>query len=274
MIKTGRQPKTAVGMILLCLALSTFGEATEQGWRTLDGESRDPGRAERLIRDLMGPYSVNALAAAVIQDGRIIFICHAGHIDENRLVKVGDQTVFRAASMGKPVFAYLVARLADEGLFDLDRPIERILGKPLDSFPGYRDLAGDGRQKLLTPRLLLSHQSGFPNWRRMTQDRLAFLSGPGDRFGYSGKGYRLLQFVLETITGEKLDRLARQKVFLPLGMEQSSFLWETRFDGRFAVQLDTGLVLLTACGEKIGIAAKVSRVLIGDRYSPFSWMGY
>jgi len=368
---------------ILAGAPGAFG----QEWRTLSGESRNSREAFQKIADLMPSYSVSALAAAVIQDGKIVFICHSGQFDRPRGVRVDEKTVFRAASLSKPVFAYLTLRLADEGRIGLDRPLEQILGKPLESFPDYRDLSADARQKRLTPRLLLSHQGGLPNWRRMTQNRLIFLADPGQRFGYSGEGYYLMQFVLETLTGVPLDRLARKYVFLPLGLEETSYLWEPRFDGRFAVDLATGLrpliertrtkanaagslitraedyarflqaamngenlkpetakamrtpqtvitgpiigpsrpeaaastppaglswalgwgrlpspageaffhigqedgcenyavffpekrtglVLLTVCGEKIGIASEVSRYLIGDLYSPFSWMGY
>ena len=67
------------------------------------------------------------------------------------------------------------------------------------------------------------------------------LFNPGQEFSYSGEGYYLLQFLLEKKTGRDLAALAKEKVFEPLGMAGSSFLWESRFDGNFAVDLGTGL---------------------------------
>jgi CubicO group peptidase (beta-lactamase class C family) len=76
----------------------------------------------------------------------------------------------------------------------------------------------------------------------MNRDRrLDFKFTPGKMFKYSGEGYRLLQFILEQISGKDFNRLAREKVFLPLGMSNTSFLWEERFDGNFAVNMRTGL---------------------------------
>jgi CubicO group peptidase (beta-lactamase class C family) len=64
---------------------------------------------------------------------------------------------------------------------------------------------------------------------------------PGEDFSYSGEGYYLLQFLLEKKTGRDLNALAKERVFEPLGMARSSFLWEARFDGDFAVDLESPL---------------------------------
>jgi CubicO group peptidase (beta-lactamase class C family) len=102
----------------------------------------------------------------------------------------------------------------------------------------------------------LSHQGGLPNWRRVRPDGpITFDSSPGDRFSYSGEGYSLLQFVIEAVTGQDLHALARDKVFLPLGMTESSFLWESRFDGRFAVELGSGIGPLIQESRRKGNAA-------------------
>jgi CubicO group peptidase (beta-lactamase class C family) len=154
------------------------------------------------------------------------------------------------------VFAYLVMRLVDEGRLDLDAPVVRYLPKPLSAYPAYASLRDDARYERLTARLLLSHQSGFPNWRRTRPDGpISFDATPGERFGYSGEGYRLLQFVVETITGRDLASLARDTVFTPLGMHDTSFRWEPRFDGRFAVDLDSGLGPLVLETRRTGNAA-------------------
>ena len=54
-----------------------------------------------------------------------------------------EETVFAAASLGKPVFAYLVLLLAEEGTIDLDRPLYQYLRKPLPDYPNYADLRED-----------------------------------------------------------------------------------------------------------------------------------
>jgi CubicO group peptidase (beta-lactamase class C family) len=166
------------------------------------------------------------------------------------------RTVFRAASLTKPVFAYLVMKLVDEGVLDLDTPVHRYLKNPLDTYPAYASFRGEPRYEQLTARLLLSHQGGLPNWRRVRPDGpIQFHSDPGDHFAYSGEGYALLQFVIETVTGQDLATLARDKVFVPLGMNDTSFLWESRFDGRFAVELRSGIGRFIADTRRKGNAA-------------------
>ena len=146
------------------------------------------------------------------------------------------QTVFRAASSSKPVFAYLVLRLADEG--DLDRPLHQYLGKPLPEYPDYADLAAEPRYRAITARMALSHTTGFPSWRWQAKDKkLAILFDPGTRLSYSGEGYRYLQFVVESLTRKGLDELARDRVFVPLGMERSSYFLQPRFEGGIALYL-------------------------------------
>jgi CubicO group peptidase (beta-lactamase class C family) len=183
-----------------------------------------------------------ALSVAVLHGPHVVFQQSLGIVDEKTNKLVDERTVFRTASLSKPVFAYLVMKLVDEGLLDVDKPLYQYLQRPLYEYPDYADLKGDERYKLLTARILLSHQSGFPNWRRINRSRrLDFKFNPGKMFKYSGEGYRLLQFILEEMTDKGFNKLAKEKIFLPLGMTNTSFVWERRFDDNFAVNLRTGL---------------------------------
>jgi CubicO group peptidase (beta-lactamase class C family) len=145
---------------------------------------------------------------------------------------VGPATVFEAASISKPVFAALVLDLAREGVLDLD---ERVTPIPED----LDVLAADPRSELLTPRLLLAHLGGLPNWRaRMrfeatryedmfaSDQHLTFRQDPGAGYLYSGEGFVLLQRFVEARTGRTLQDLATERVFGPLGMDRSSFLYD------------------------------------------------
>ena len=176
-------------------------------------------------------HHLGAISVAVVQDGRIVFSAVRGEVRRGR--PADTSTVFRGASLGKPVFAYLVLRLADEGVLALDSPLVDLLPRPLSAFAHYRALAADPRHRALTARRILSQQSGLPNWNR--QGPVPLLAQPGTVFWYSGEGYQLLQFVLEQRTGRTVEDLARENVFEPLGMTHSSYLWLPRFDGRFAV---------------------------------------
>jgi CubicO group peptidase (beta-lactamase class C family) len=125
--------------------------------------------------------------------------------------------------------------LAEEGAIDLDKPLQAYLSKPLPEYPAYADLAGDDRYQQITARMVLSHSTGFPNWRQLEPDgRLKFLFAPGTRHNYSGEGIALLQMVVEEITGRDLETLARARVFEPLGMTRTSYVWQEAFDANAA----------------------------------------
>jgi CubicO group peptidase (beta-lactamase class C family) len=223
-------------------------------WRTLGGEQRDSAAGDALVARLMVEHHLGAISVAVVQDGRIVFSAVRGEVRRGR--RADASTVFRGASLGKPVFAYLVLRLVDDGILDLDSPIDTFLPRPLAAYEHYRDLAADPRHSGLTVRRLLSQQSGLPNWDR--GGPVPLLAEPGTRFGYSGEGYSLLQLVVEERTGRAVNDLAREKVFEPLGMAHSSFLWERRFDEDFAADLGAGLgPLIRASRRRASVAGSL-----------------
>lgn len=160
-----------------------------------------------LMRDGLVP----GLQLAIIRNGRVVDVQSHGLADAASARAVDDRTVFEAASLGKPVFAYGVLRLASAGRLDLDSPIGRTLP---DLSPA---LAA------LTPRHLLSHTAGLPNQGGGNDLRPEGL--PGERFSYSGEGYRLLQRVVERVTGKPLNDYMQEEVFRPLGMTSSSYVW-------------------------------------------------
>lgn len=76
-----------------------------------------------------------------------------------------ENTVMYGASLTKFMFATYVMQLAEEGKIDIDVSIAQQLPKPLPAYERFADLHGDERWKQLTLRVLLSHFTGFPNYR-------------------------------------------------------------------------------------------------------------
>lgn len=245
-LKARRGPAVLSACLFLSAALgaSAWGqpESMPGTFLTLTGDSRTVRETDLFLIELMKSSSVSALSVAVVQEGRVVFERVLGRVGDKTGRPADANTVFRAASLSKPVFSYLVMKLVDEGLISLDQPLEDYVDPPFTTYPEYASLNGDARLLALTPAILLSHASGFPNWRRQRwTGPLTFLFDPGREFSYSGEGYHLLQFLIEKKTGRGLAALAKEKVFDPLGMARTSFLWEDRFDLDFAVDINAGL---------------------------------
>jgi CubicO group peptidase (beta-lactamase class C family) len=136
-------------------------------------------------------------------------------------------TMFNVASLAKPITAEVAMRLVSAGNISLD---ESISDAWIDA-----DIANDPRHKKLTPRLLLSHQTGFPNWRFQNKDKkLAFTTEPANGFTYSGEGYEYLRRFMEKKTGKSFEALAAETVFTPIGMSNASFSDRSWMAGRHA----------------------------------------
>lgn len=196
----------------------------------------DVDGAESLIRAAINSGDVKGLALAVIEDGKIRTVRSYGHRNaDGQALQTG--TVMYGASLTKAVFAYTVMQLVDEGQVDLDASIATLLDRPLPDYPKdsrygpWQDLRGDERWRALTPRLLLSHRSGFGNFAFLEPDgKLRFHFDPGSRYAYSGEGLILLQFVLEQ--GRlKLDlgQEMQRRVFDRFGMTMTGMKWRADF---------------------------------------------
>lgn len=181
---------------------------------------------------MMEAASIPGLAVAVVNDDQIREWT-LGVADATQSLPVTRETVFEAASLTKPVFAYAVLRLVERGLLDLDRPLSEIIDVPSTDFS---DLAQDPRLPRITPRRVLTHTTGLPNWRR--GEPLSFQSDPGADFGYSGEGFAFLQRAVEALTGKSAATVLHDEVLEPLGMDRSSLIWREDYDSAFAAGHD------------------------------------
>ena len=207
--------------------------------RLLDGRSVPTVELEAFVEKTLEKADVTGLSCAIINDGRVVYRKAFGDRNKSTGARNDEESVFAAASLSKTVFAYLVMLLAEEGVVDLDKPLYEYLARPLCQYPAYAELEGDERYELITARTVLSHSTGFPNLRFLEPDgRLKFLFSPGERHNYSGEGIALLQMVIEEITGKDLETLAREKIFYPLGMTHSSYIWQAMYEENSAFPHD------------------------------------
>jgi CubicO group peptidase (beta-lactamase class C family) len=216
------------------LTVTRFGETVSaprvEGGGAAVGTGTPPSSIPEAI-DAMAPrlmiaHHVPGVAVAGIEGRRVAWHREYGVRRAGDETRVKQETVFEACSMTKPVFAYVVLKLVEEGKLALDRPLVEYL-KALY-------LPGEPRHRAITARMILSHTSGFPNWREggwQAGGPLPVLFEPGSKFGYSGEGYLYLQRVVESITGAPLKRYMREALLDPIGMTASSFAYEDRHEG-------------------------------------------
>ena len=144
------------------------------------------------------------------------------------IASTDENTVFQAASLSKPIFAYIVLRMYDRGEIGLDTPICEYTD--IDRFVN-KEWA-----EILTPRMVLSHRTGLPNWATSPSSEewptapIEFLFKPDSAFGYSGEGYAFLQRAVEKIKGKSLQQIAEEEVFVPFGMKLTDYGWRNEYD--------------------------------------------
>jgi CubicO group peptidase (beta-lactamase class C family) len=205
----------------------------------LDSSKISPSEIDTVVARLMERAHVTGVGIAILNDDKVVYLKTYGLRDKEKHLPLTPDSVMTAASLTKPAFATMVMQLVHDRIIELDKPVYEYLPKPLPEYPAYKDLADDQRYKQITMRMLLDHTSGFPNWRRFTEDKkLRIYFPPGSKFAYSGEGIALAQMVLETVTGKSVIDLMKERVFQPLGMARTGMVSEERFEDDHAIGYD------------------------------------
>ncbi|MCD0455659.1 class A beta-lactamase-related serine hydrolase [Chryseobacterium sp. LC2016-27] len=190
------------------------------------GQSKLTDNLEQLLKD----NNIPTLGLGIIENGKLTEIKVYGKLNDK--TSASYNSLFNVASLTKPVTAITVLRLVGLGKWNLDEPLDKYFIDP--------DIAKDPRHKKLTTRLILSHQTGFPNWRWMNNDKkLRFEFDPGTKYQYSGEGFEYLRKALENKFHKSLEELAKEFVFQPLDMKDTSYIWnEKKYSERVVLGYD------------------------------------
>ena len=187
------------------------------------------------IQALMASEDVKGLAYAVIDHGEVAHVAAFGYRNVEAGLPLQTDTIMYGASLTKAAFGFMMMQLVDEGLIDLDATIDTYLPRPLPEYEDWTSLADDPEWRLLTPRILLSHSTGLANLRFLEPDgQLDFHREPGTRYGYSGEGFYILQFVLEEGLGLDVKTEMQTRVFDRFGMPNTSMQWREDFADNLA----------------------------------------
>jgi CubicO group peptidase (beta-lactamase class C family) len=165
---------------------------------------------------LMELASLPGLGIGIVRRDLPVWQHYAGVANAKTKTPITPESLFSGCSLGKPIFACLVLKLAEEGRIDLNRSLNSYLQD--DALVGQ---FGDR----VTAYDVLSHTTGLPNWRSERDQKLIPSFEPGTQFEYSGEAFYHLQRVVETITGVGLESLMQERIFKPLGMNSTTYLW-------------------------------------------------
>jgi serine-type D-Ala-D-Ala carboxypeptidase/endopeptidase len=219
--------------ILVSVTAISFGQPIKR----IDGSQITVDSLNTRIDYLMKIANVSGVAVSVFNNNKPVFSKTYGLANVQKNIPLQQSSLMYGCSFAKTVFAYIAMQYFQEKLLDLDKPLVEYLNKPLPDYKingwrrGYQDLKDDERYKKITARMCLTHTTGFPNWRWFEADKkLKFKLDPGTRYSYSGEGLYLLQFVIEQLTGKDYETISQERVFKPLGMTNTSYVWQTRFD--------------------------------------------
>jgi serine beta-lactamase-like protein LACTB len=177
---------------------------------------------EALLLDGARKLGVPGAAAAVAVDGRVVWSGVYGTADLELDVPVRRSTVFRLASISKPITAVAVLQLVERGKLRLDDDVlQHCRSFPPKPWP-------------IRLRQLLNHQGGVRDYKKgewgsvrhyrdLTDSLAAFRDDPlvfepGTRFLYSSYGYSLLGCAVEGASGQPFVEYLRANVFGPAGM--------------------------------------------------------
>jgi len=147
----------------------------------IDGSTIKVDELDAQFRRLQSAANVHGISIAIVSSDRIFFQKSYGYLNIKTRQALEHTHNFYAASLSKPLFAFMVMKLVDSGELDLDKPLVEYLDDPLPSYKfkhgyeGYQELENDDRYKKITARMCLAHTSGFPNWRYISNSGINML---------------------------------------------------------------------------------------------------
>ncbi|NMM47662.1 serine hydrolase domain-containing protein [Marinigracilibium pacificum] len=173
------------------------------------------------IENWLKENKVPALGMAILQNNTLQKVAVYGELEEGKTAPI--DAIFNVASLTKPVITMLTLTLVERGQWNLDEPLYKYWVDP--------DVKNNPQSKKITTRHILSHQSGFKNWRIENESgMLQFDFEPGKGFNYSGEGFQYLKTAIESKFQTRIEILADSLLFDPLKMNNTQFYWSKSID--------------------------------------------
>lgn len=244
--QSARLVSAIVAFFLLQTSMAEAQQIESRKIKKIDGSVITTDSLDKKILFLMDKAKVKGIEVAIFNQRQVVYKQAFGIANESNAPLHTSMSIY-GASLSKTVFAVLVMKLVEDGIIDLDKPLQDYLPKPIYDYPqqtkwqdNYSDLKTDPRYRMITARMCLDHTTGFPNWRWDYPDhKLKIAFTPGSRYSYSGEGMVYLQTVIEKITGKHLQQLMEEMVFAPFKMKNSAYTWLPRFEADYVSGYNT-----------------------------------
>lgn len=227
----------SIVIAIICLLLSLFKwnfvlaghSATLPGKKHITQQDTIKKKLEHSIPSLMNEYKVPAVGVALIENGKLSWVKVYGELKRGQ--PAPQDAIFNTASVGKTFTALLTLKLIDAKQWTLD---ESLANYWIDE-----DIKDHRWLQKLTTRHVLSHRTGFKNWRNLyPTGKLDFDFEPGTDYQYSGEGMAYLKNALEAKFKIPFDKLIDSFIFKPLAMNNSQY-WSEKLDrSKFAYSHD------------------------------------
>jgi CubicO group peptidase (beta-lactamase class C family) len=189
---------------------------------------------EAFVEQEMAEQGIPGVSIGIVKDGEVAYVKGFGVADVDSGEPITSQSLFHLASVSKTAVATALLQLVEQGKVDLDDPV-------VDYLP-YFELA-DERFSQITIRQMLSHTSGMGDvadyeWDNPVFDDAAaeryvhslsnetLLAAPGEGFHYSSMAFDVLGDLIAKVSGQPFEEYVQEHIFTPLGMENTTFLFE------------------------------------------------
>ena len=228
-------------LILFVMPISMFPTIGESSQKKTVQEFT--AHLNKRIPAIMDEYKIPGVSIALIFNSETRWIESYGYADLSAGTEMTTSTCFRVESISKPVTAWGVMKLVQQGIISLDEPVMHYLGGwefPESGYPAEK----------ITIAQLLSNTSGLPlgnitsryspkgnipSLKESLSAEAVLRHRPGLRFHYSNTGFNLLELLIEQVTGLTFGEYMETEILIPLGMHRSGFAGDKRMEHPVAV---------------------------------------
>lgn len=195
-------------------------------------DSEKISQIDDLVEGYYSSFEAAGLAVGIVKNNRDYYTKAIGFQNLDTEKPLTENSIFHMASISKPVTATIIAKLYDEDHIDIDKPY-------IEYVPYFK--MADSNYKKITIRELVTHLSGMPYIEDYGFDNPVYdstasyqlvkslfnkklLREPGIEYDYSNYAYDILAELVKQISNRSFENYAKENIFVPLGMKNSTFL--------------------------------------------------